>query len=355
LRVQSHKGPYEVAFGDVAMIRPSLAEGAHVLIDAKVARLHGERLRPLLAGASVREIEAVESNKSLEALPALVAHLVERGVRRNHPLVAIGGGIVQDITCFLAATMLRGLEWRFVPTTLLAQADSCIGSKSSINCGGAKNILGTFTPPAQVVIDTAFLDTLADADLRSGLGEILKVHAIAGPEAFDRVAAELPRLSSDRALLVGRIRDALEIKRRFIEEDEFDRGPRLVFNYGHSFGHAIEAATDFAIPHGIAVTIGMDMANWLSWRLGRNDGAPYVRMHRTLAANYAPFAAHPVPLEPMIAALGKDKKNTGSGAATVILPDAAGRVERVRVALDAPFIDLCRAFLAEGRDGATLT
>lgn len=347
LTIQSHKGPYSVRFGDVAGFEPPA--GAHLLIDARVARLHRDRFGRLLSGASVLEIDADEGNKSLEAFPAYVAHLVERGVRRDQVLVAIGGGIIQDITCFLAATLLRGMEWHFVPTTLLAQADSCIGSKSSVNCGGAKNILGTFTPPARVLIDTVFLSTLADAEIRSGVGEILKANAIAGPDAFDRVARDLPRLGGDRALLVEHIRGALAVKQRFIEEDEFDRGPRLVFNYGHSFGHAIESATEFAVPHGIAVTIGMDMANWISAQLGRNDGSPFTRMHPALAANYAPFARHPVPLAPLIDALGKDKKNTGAGFATVILPDDGGRIERVRVPVDDAFRALCARYLGEIR------
>jgi len=347
LVIQSHAGPYEVAFGAVEPLAPP--DGYHLIVDARVAELHRDRLKAWLGGPSVLVIEAREANKSLEAFPRYVDHLVAQGARRDHVLVAVGGGIIQDITCFLAATLLRGMDWRFIPTTLLAQADSCIGSKSSINNGGAKNILGTFTPPRSVLIDAAFLDTLSDADMRSGIGEILKAHAIDGAEAFDTVAAELPRLATDRALLAKRIRAALAIKRGFIETDEFDRGPRLSFNYGHSFGHAIEAATDFAVPHGIAVTIGMDMANWISWRLGRDDGAPHARMHPALIANYHPFATLPVPLEPLIAALGKDKKNTGSGAATVILPLASGGVERVRLPLDDTFVGLCRRFLTEER------
>src|SRR5204862_184742 len=102
-------------------------------------------------------------------------------------LLAVGGGITQDITCFLAATLLRGIDWHFYPTTLLAQADSCIGSKSSINVGAAKNILGTFPPPKQVTISTCFLDTLDPGDVRSGVGEMLKVHAIEGPGAFAKI------------------------------------------------------------------------------------------------------------------------------------------------------------------------
>ncbi|MCB2100610.1 MAG: hypothetical protein KDE22_07055, partial [Rhodobacterales bacterium] len=294
-------------------------------------------------------VQATEPNKALDRFPAYVAHLVAHGVRRDHVLLAIGGGIIQDITCFLAATLLRGVDWHFYPTTLLAQADSCIGSKSSINCGDAKNILGTFTPPRQVTICTRFLDTLDPRDVRSGVGEMLKVQVIDGPGAFDRLAADYPRLFTDPAVMETYIRRSLEVKKGYIETDEFDRGPRNIFNYGHSFGHAIEAATDFAIPHGIAVTIGMDMANWISARLGVGSAENHRRMRPPLRANYDGYERHPVPLEPFLKALSKDKKNVGSGTVTLILPDAGGRVFRDVYANDAAFAALCREFLDEAR------
>jgi 3-dehydroquinate synthase len=342
LTIQSHAGAYEVAFADVKV---SLPPNAHVIVDERVAELHKDRLAEALAAPSCLRITAIEESKFLERMPEYVNHLVAHGIRRDHVLVAIGGGIIQDITCFLSATLLRGVPWQFWPTTLLAQADSCIGSKSSINCGGAKNILGTFTPPRKVTIATGFLDTLDPRELRSGIGEILKVLAIAGPESFDKLARQFDRLPGDRALLLEAIRDALMVKKGYIEEDEFDRGPRLVFNYGHSFGHAIEAATHFAIPHGIAVTLGMDMANFVAWRLGVAGEEPFRRMHPTLRKNYRGFETITVPLDSMMAALAKDKKNTGAGSVTLILPDHEGTIRRGVHAADQRLTDAVRDFL----------
>jgi hypothetical protein len=156
-------------------------------------------------------------------------------------------------------------------------ADSCVGSKSSINGGGAKNVLGTFTPPRRIILGAGVLRTLDEKDVRSGVGEMLKVHAIAGPAAFDAIAADYPRLFTDRSVMTAYLRRSLEIKKPIVEADEFDQGRRLVMNYGHSFGHALESATAFAVPHGIAVTIGMDMAQ-LHLRLStggwRETGGP---------------------------------------------------------------------------------
>lgn len=351
MTIQSHKGPYTVQFDEQGLERlnDAIPPGAHFIVDARVAQLYGERMGNILGHASVLLIEATEPNKSLDRFPAYVSHLVAQGLRRDHLLIAIGGGIIQDITCFLAATMLRGVKWRFYPTTLLAQCDSCIGSKSSINCGDAKNILGTFTPPNEVVIATTFLDTLDPREIRSGIGEMLKVHAIAGPGDFVRLADQYDRLFHDRQVMIDTIHRALEIKQGYIEQDEFDTGPRLVFNLGHSFGHAIEAATDFAIPHGIAVSMGMDMANWTSWHLGLCPEAHFHAGHGVLAKNYAGYHDTDVPLERFLAALAKDKKNTGSGSVTLILPDAEGRVFRGVHAADDNFRAICARYFAEAR------
>lgn len=349
--IASHRGPYEACFDENAidLMNGLAGSGFHFLIDRRIAELYRSEIAPVLASPSVLLIDAVEEAKSLDRFPAYVSHLVERSVRRDQGLVAVGGGIVQDITCFLAATLLRGMEWRFFPTTLLAQADSCIGSKSSINCGAAKNILGTFTPPARVVISTRFLDSLDEKDVRSGIGEILKVHAIAGPGHFDQAAADYTAMISSRATLIAYIRRALEVKKKYIEEDEFDRGPRNVFNYGHSFGHAIEAATNFAIPHGIAVTIGMDMANFVASRLGVSDHATYRHMHPVLARNYRGYEIEPVPVDRFLAAISKDKKNSGAKSLTLILPDRDRRIAKGTYANDEAFAAVCSHYLANER------
>jgi 3-dehydroquinate synthase len=346
LVIQSHKGPYTVSIDDEAfrLLDSEISSGHHFVVDQRVADLHAQALQKVLSAPSVLRIEATEANKSLDRFSSYVEHLVSRSIRRDHVLVAIGGGIVQDIVCFLAATLLRGLEWHFYPTTLLAQADSCIGSKSSINVGGIKNILGTFTPPARVRITTRVLATLDERDVRSGIGEMLKVHAIEGHESFDRIASDYAVLQKDSQLMCHYIRRSLEIKKDIIEQDEFDRGIRNVMNYGHSFGHAIEAATDFIVPHGIAVTIGMDMANYVAFRLGRASLEHYNRMHPILAANYAGSEKTEIPIDSFMSAIAKDKKNKGPDL-VLILPDPEGGVARVSCSNNATFAAICRDYL----------
>jgi len=350
LAIQSHRGEYQARFDDgaLAKLNDAVPENAHFIIDAKFSELYRQDLAQVLASRSVLVIEAIEANKSLERFPAYVHHLVAHSIRRSHSLIAIGGGIIQDITCFLAATLLRGVPWHFYPTTLLAQADSCIGSKSSINCGAAKNILGTFTPPQSISISTAILSTLDLRALRSGVGEMLKVHAIDGPESFDGIARDYAKLFTDPEVMMRYIRASLEIKKKIIEVDEFDRGLRNVMNYGHSFGHAIESATDFAIPHGIAVTIGMDMANFVAARLGESTEDVFSRMHPILRANYEGYEGFEIPLQPLLAALAKDKKNTNVQL-SLVLPDKQGKIGRVLQSGDERFQQFCGSYLSEQR------
>ena len=339
--IKSHKGQYGVTFCENSaehLVKNLPEENYHIIIDRRVAELNPpNELLPILEHSSVLQIEALENNKSLEVMPDYVAHLVSKQIRKDDILIAIGGGIIQDITCFLSATLLRGVDWYFYPTTLLAQADSCIGSKSSINCAGVKNILGTFTPPKTISIASSFLQTLEDKELRSGVGEMLKVHAIEGRECLRRFAKDYDELFISDQLMSRAIRNSLEIKKRYIEKDEFDKGDRLVFNYGHSFGHAIEAATNYAVPHGIAVSMGCDMANFVSAKMDLAPSAYWREMSPTYRKNYGAFSKVHIPFDDFLVALAKDKKNVEERSFALILPNRKGEITR-GVYADTPFI-----------------
>lgn len=345
LLIQSHRGPYNVFFNGTFFPEQDDAE-PHYLIDANVAQLYASELNAIITHPNVVLIEATEENKSIENILPVIEKLISNKIRRDHVLIAVGGGIIQDITCFIASTLLRGLSWFFVPTTLLAQADSCIGSKSSINLRGTKNILGTFNPPKSIFINTKYLETLESKDVSSGIGEIIKVHAIDGIAAFDQLADDFEQLYSDKTILLRYIQAALMIKRRYIEQDEFDHGIRNIFNYGHSFGHAIESATQFAIPHGIAVSIGMDMANYIAVERGLLSKDHYHRMHPVLAKNYQPYSRTHIPTEEMLSALMKDKKNTSTMLGLIFPVGVGAEVKRVQFAPDDDFRKQCVSFLA---------
>ncbi|EKD71466.1 MAG: hypothetical protein ACD_46C00181G0031 [uncultured bacterium] len=344
LNIHSHKGDYQVHFHEkitIDFLNEEMLETSHFIIDKCLADIYKKQLKKIVNLPSTLLIEATEYNKSLPQFSIYIEHLVKNKIRRNHRLIAIGGGIIQDITCFLAAILLRGIDWWFFPTTLLAQADSCIGSKSSVNCGDIKNILGTFTPPKQIFICTEFLSSLDLVDVKSGIGEMLKVHAINSPIAFDQIANDYEKIFVHLETMLHYIFRSLEIKKTIIEQDEFDTGIRNVMNYGHTFGHAIESATKYQIPHGIAVTIGMDMANHIAIEFDYGAEEHFNRMHPVLKKNYEKFLYQEIPLDSFIQAISKDKKNTGANQLGLILPDKAGKPTRVYFENDQRFRSAC--------------
>jgi len=348
LTIKSHKGPYEVIFnpGTISELISLFGEEVHFLIDSNIATIYKVELNDILNNDKTIIIEATEGNKSLERIIPVIEQLVDNKIRRTHMLVAIGGGIVQDITCFIASSILRGVQWSLIPTTLLAQADSCIGSKSSINLGHVKNILGTFNPPNEIYIYPDFLKTLEKKEIQSGIGEIIKVHTIDGIKSFNDIAENFETLFKDTSELLKYIQSALIIKKRYIEEDEFDLGVRNIFNYGHSFGHAIESSTDYKIPHGIAVTIGMDMANYISMKRDFISIQNYQRMQVVLRKNYLDYLNILIPLEAMLDALRKDKKNTSSRLVLILPFGEKIEIKKVEVLADDNFISQCESFFA---------
>lgn len=345
LTIKSHKGMYPVEIcSPFSGLEKGLQAGEHLIIDARVAKLYSEILTPALESASVLKIDATEENKSLEKMPEYVLGLLEQGMKRGHVLVAVGGGVIQDIVSFLAAILFRGVSWKFYPTTLLAQADSCIGSKSSINVGGYKNQVGTFTPPERIYISPQVLDTLSEADLRSGIGEMIKVHFISGWQDFEKLVRNYDSLSKDKELMKQTLLRSLEIKKRFIEPDEFDQNERLLLNYGHSFGHAIESATRYQIPHGIAITMGMDVANFISKEFGFLDPKILEKISPILKKNCRGFQSIPIPFESFLKALSRDKKNK-KGKVALILSRGPGEVFRGEYPNDKHFEGLCQRAL----------
>ena len=328
ITIKSFRGKYKALFySTLSKLANNLEiNKSHIIVDHKVFKLYQNKLEGILSNNDILVIKSNEKNKSLERMALYVDFLLRNGIRRSDNLLAIGGGIIQDITCFLSSTLLRGIEWNFVPTTLLAQADSCIGSKSSINCNGIKNVLGTFAPPKKIYICPVFLSTLKKVEIQSGIGEMLKVHAIAGTKEFQKIKANYNQLFTNKEIMLEKIYRSLQIKKKYIEIDEFDKGPRNIFNYGHSFGHAIERASNYNIPHGIAVSIGCDLANYTAMNLNISNKNIYASMHETLKSNYKNFSKTKIDTELFYDALGKDKKNINNQTFSLVMPNHDGKI-----------------------------
>jgi len=287
--------------------------GTFFLIDSNVF--------PLLKDKPERYvlIDAIETNKSFQSIGTIIQQMIDAKIKRSDVLVGVGGGIVQDITAFVSSIWMRGISWVFVPTTLLAQCDSCIGSKSSINFNDSKNILGTFNSPERIIIDTNFLSSLSEKEIKSGLGEIIKLLTI-DQRNF--------KYSDFTTKIESFIIDALEIKKKFIEEDEFDVGVRNILNYGHCFGHAIESATNFEIPHGIAVSLGMDISNFVSKSLGYTTTQNYNKQTQILHQNYSEYEDLDLDLDVVLNYLSLDKKHTKDNI-NIIMPDQSEKIRKI--------------------------
>ncbi len=297
-------------------------------VDSAIAREYKTELSDFVAGDFRLEIEALETNKEYSALAPYFQALVDAGFQRRDTLVAIGGGILQDITGFIASTLYRGVPWVFIPTTLLAQADSCIGSKTSINLGQTKNLIGSFCPPDAIAIDVGFARTLSDAYFTSGLGEVIKYHLMVDDDAYRRIKTYLASLNlRAREVLEPIMRSSLGIKKTFIEGDEFDTGRRNLLNYGHCFGHALESASEFGISHGQAVVVGVGFANLLSLKRGLLLPEVYADIERVLLPHYPRFNHSGVSIDALLGFLKRDKKRVGT-ALTMILCRGIGKQEK---------------------------
>ena len=295
-------------------------ENAEFVIDRNVYNLYYTYFKDVLE-ERLFLIDATEENKVLDTALEICEKMTSIPAKRNAHLISIGGGIVQDITGFVANILYRGIPWIFVPTTLLASCDSCIGGKTSLNYKKFKNLLGTFYPPDKLYICPLFFETLTEKDYKSGLGEVIKFNIMAGEEGLSNIENNIEQLLiRDVKCLNQFVESSLAFKKSFIEIDEFDKGERIKLNFAHTFGHAIETVTQYEIPHGTAVAIGMVMANRIAEKRGllnsdiarrsENVLLPVISIKNDLS-DY--------PLEQIISAIRKDKKQTNESLTAVLM------------------------------------
>lgn len=254
--VRSVSGGYRVNVGTGLL-------GSQFELTKSTIFLVDERLRNVLPvdAKNIIAIAATEENKSLEQAAPIIRALRELGANRKSEIVAMGGGIIQDIATFVASIYMRGLSWKYLPTTLLGMVDSCIGGKSSINVAGYKNLVGNFYPPKEILIDLNFIRTLNAEQVAAGLCEAVKICYAHSDEEFFAYLGERPLFGLTMNAAEKVVVRSLRCKKWFIEKDEYDQKERLLLNYGHTFGHAIEGATNFSVSHGIAVGVGMIVAD----------------------------------------------------------------------------------------------
>jgi 3-dehydroquinate synthase len=361
LRVELGERAYDILVGPQLVeraggeIAPLLRRRQAVIVsDENVAGHYLPALKDSLAAAGITHhamlLPPGEETKDLDHFRRLAEDILEIGIERGTMLVALGGGVVGDITGFAAATLLRGIDFVQIPTTLLAQVDSSVGGKTGINTPVGKNLIGAFYQPRLVLADTGTLASLPRRELLAGYAEIVKYGLIRDAEFFAWLEAEGGAVCDLAPEAVRRaVMTSCAMKAEIVAGDEREEGDRALLNFGHTFGHALEAETGFSsrLLHGEAVAIGMVLAFDFAARLGlaATPEAQRVRHHlaeKGLPTRLAQLGLNRTPTDRLIAHMGKDKK-VRDGRITLILPR---RIGEAFVMKDAP-LDQLRDFLAE--------
>lgn len=323
MEIQSHFKKYQVEFVESLQEIFELAsrKETYFVLDRTIYSLYKDAL-PVFPADRLFLLDALESKKTIETALAICERMTAMFSKRNTHLVSVGGGITQDITGFVATSLYRGIPWTFYPSTLLAACDSCIGGKSSLNYKGFKNLLGTFYPPDRIKIYLSFFETLSMKDYCSGLGEVIKFNVIAGKKGLETIERDMDAiLKHDHKLLSHYIESSLLFKKRFIEEDEFDRGVRVLLNFAHTFGHAFEVSSGYEIPHGFAVAMGMITANHISVQRGFLTAGYADRIEKVCAKilKYIDIQNQWFNTDLIFSAIHKDKKQIGNDITAVLI------------------------------------
>lgn len=322
LTIKSNIRNYSVSFekNDTFLKDLSILENAVFVVDENVWNAHKDGILKNLPLNKTIIQPVCEDIKNIDTVCSLYEKIMSFAPKKNMNLVSIGGGIIQDVTGFVASSLYRGINWIFIPTTLLAQVDSCIGAKTSLNFKHFKNLVGTFYPPSKIFIYPDFLKTLTKQDYYSGIGEMAKLHLMNGIKDTEIFINSLNLIDKlDPVTLLERTQNCLKIKKSYIENDEFDTGRRNMLNYGHCFGHAIESSTNFGISHGQAVVVGMILANKIAVKKNFLSAAQEKFIKENVLMPILKVDIPKIDIEKTIQAMKQDKKNTGEGLALVMI------------------------------------
>jgi 3-dehydroquinate synthase len=314
------------------------------VVDKTVGMEYEEQLLALIQDRPKMYLDSDETVKTLEGIERLIEWLMSLRCNKSTHIVAIGGGIVQDVVAFTSSIYYRGIRYSLVPTTLLSMCDSSIGAKCGINFKNFKNQLGVVYAPYSVHIATEFLRTLNDREIQSGYGEILKLAITGGPENLEKLESHV-NATSLRDAATELIYDCLLVKKTVIEIDEYESDYRRVLNYGHTFGHALEAFTEHEIPHGLGVAWGIDVINFIASQVFDFDKNTALRI-RSFIKDHLFFQLSRIPTsEDLLKAAQRDKKMVGSKL-NIVVPVKLGKLQIVPVDLSSLLQDLLDNYLS---------
>ncbi len=306
-----------------ATLRETLADKSYVVIsDSNVAPLYAAQFSDALAHIT---FPAGEQHKNLQTVNDLYSQVLAAGLDRTGTIVALGGGVTGDMAGFVAATYMRGVNLVQCPTSLLSMVDSSVGGKVGVDLPEGKNLVGAFKQPVMVLVDLETLHTLPADEFASGMAEVVKHGVLDNPELFAWIEQNGHELAPAHPFMEALVTDAIEVKRATVQDDPFElHGKRALLNLGHTFGHAIEQVSGYAVKHGFGVAMGMVVAARISAELNHSDSTLPTRIENTLNKVGLPtrIPAH-LDVDEIIAAMGSDKKKM-HGKLRYILPRELG-------------------------------
>lgn len=349
LTIKSLQGDYAVNFEDsVENVVRRVVNGqpsAVLLFDRQVAGIYAWQLAPLLEGMPALPLDATEEEKTLGGITKVVHWLQEQRCTRQTVVIALGGGIIQDVAAFSSHIYYRGIRWMFIPTTLLSMGDSCIGAKCGVNLRQFKNQLGVFHSPSEVVICPQFLASLGDLAFQSGCGEMYRL-MLTGPRRYFEEFQDVVRAVGLHQIDLPKwIYRSLEVKKGIIEIDEHEGDLRRILNYGHTFGHALEAMTEYEVPHGLAVVWGLDLVNYIACRRGILEPELFASINRFIKEHFAFQLTHKLDARELIQYAKRDKK-VADGQINLIVMEEPGRLKVLKTPFDEALLELVSEFIA---------
>ncbi|HRK88893.1 MAG TPA: 3-dehydroquinate synthase [Anaerolineales bacterium] len=321
----SAMGEYDVIVGHASSV--TNLQNPIIVTDENVAKYHLEKIQNLFNAKAV-VVPAGEEHKNLETISFLWKSFLENGLDRKSTVIALGGGVIGDMTGFAASTYMRGIDWIGVPTTLLSMVDASLGGKTGFDLPEGKNLIGSFHPPKLVIADPSLLLTLTERELRSGMAEVVKHGIISSPDLFAMCQRDMGWVKANLEDVVKR---AMAVKIQVIEEDPYEKGIRAKLNLGHTVGHAVELVSKFELRHGEAIAIGMAAEARYAARVGLASQSTVEAIESTLSNLGLPIhIPDDLPREDIIRAMRVDKKKNAKSI-RFALPVEIGKVELVNV------------------------
>ena len=307
------------------MLRLSSADHRICIVtDSNVCSLYLQEaediLKPVCRELTRFIIPAGEEHKNLMEVHKLYDHLVAHSFERTDFLVALGGGVIGDMTGFAAATYMRGIRFVQIPTTLLSQVDSSIGGKTGVDLGPYKNMVGCFYQPALVYINIDVLKTLSDIQFSSGMGEVLKHGLIRDADYYEYMIDHMDDIENrDNKVMKKVVEGSCRIKRAVVERDPTEKGNRALLNFGHTIGHAVEMKKNFALPHGHCVSMGCVAAAYISWKRGLLEDMDFAEIRDMMVGFHLPISFDGISSEEILEATKHDKKMVAGQIRFVLL------------------------------------